>query len=380
MTFPWKLNRDGAKMLLPDLPRILTEPFASQQEALKLVIYPDTPTTNHAFLQLGFQAIPEAEQLLYLEVTDGLVTPVFLQISQVIPEISLLSSRFSLTRSPLTPQTLLLEFLKAQPLSQVTQPAKFSWFVQLLTQQQLFFVYQPIFHLATGEIFGHECLARAFDDQGHHCNGQQLINAALSTNLAYEFDSLARTTCLESIAHLQTSQVFFINILPNAILCHPQSLANNYQQVLDLGLQPSQIVFELTEVEILTRSPELLCLIHQIQERGFQIAVDDLCASVTVDHYFMDFLPNIIKLDRRLVQGCYHHPVKQVLIKSLLNSAHELSVRVVAEGLEMVEDIQFCQDLGVDYGQGFGLAVPQLTPQVIPSPAPALVGSGSAWN
>lgn len=166
-------------------------------------------------------------------------------------------------------------------------------------------------------------------------------------------------TCLQSIADIDSQRTFFINILPNALVLDPYSLEQNLQQILELGLRPQQIVFELTEIEVLVQCPELPKVINQLRKWGFGLAVDDFCSSVSTDHYFLDFRPDIIKIDRRIVMGCSQHPLKQILIKSLLNSAHELGVLVLAEGLEDRRDIDFCRELGIDYGQGFGLALPE---------------------
>jgi EAL domain-containing protein (putative c-di-GMP-specific phosphodiesterase class I) len=107
-------------------------------------------------------------------------------------------------------------------------------------------------------------------------------------------------------------------------------------------------------------------LIEQIRRLGFGVAIDDLYGNVALDHYFMEFRPDLIKLDRLLVQDCSQHLLKQVLLKNLLCSAHELEIPVLAEGLEQTTDIQFCQAIGVDYGQGFGLARPHSTLNVNP--------------
>nr|WP_263012927.1 EAL domain-containing protein [Ancylothrix sp. D3o] len=243
-----------------------------------------------------------------------------------------------------------------------------AWFLRLLLQQQLFFKYQPIFELKSGKIIAHECLARATNEKGQVIRGKELIDAAISTKLTCEFDELARSICLESIAALQTEDTFFINILPNAIIRNPESIEFNYQQVLDLGLRPENIVFELTEVEVLASCPNLPGIIKRLRDWGFGIAVDDLCGCVSVDHYVMEFRPDLVKLDRRLIDGCSQHPLKQTIIKSLLHSAHEEGILVLAEGLENQADISFCRDLGVDYAQGFGLGRPEKTLKKEPAP------------
>ncbi len=332
----------------------------------KLLIQPNDPDTGTCLVNLGFQPVPAVPLLLYRIVTRSQLKEIFWQLSNQLGEMAQSASRFCVTQISLDSSHLLLEFLKAQPLISVTNSIKYAWFLRLLLQQGLFFKYQPIFCLKSGQITAYECLARALGDSGHCYSGGMLIEAAIATNLSQEFDELARTTCIESIAEFKSDRQFFVNLLPNAIIQNPDSIEQNLQQILDLGLQPKQIIFELTEVEVLAQSERLPQIIERMRAWGFGIAVDDLCGCVSVDHYAMELKPDIVKLDRRLIQGCSQFSLKQTLIKSVLESAHSEGILVLAEGLETLPDIQFCQELGVDFGQGFGLARPEVQLQQQP--------------
>lgn len=338
----------------------------SLAEPLKLIIQPYSLETRYYLCELGFQPVPKVSQLLYLVIQSHQLSEMFLQISRVLPATSQSQSRYCITRSPLDSQTLLVEFLDAQPLSTITASVKHAWFLRVLARQRLFFNYQPIFDLRQGHVIAYECLARACNDQGDGCfTGQQLIDGAVSLSLTHEFDELALTICLKAIANLGSQKTFFVNLLPNAIVENPGFLEQTLQQVRELALNPRQIMFELTEVEALLHHQALPELIDQIRQLGFGIAVDDLYSNVSIDHYFTEFRPDIIKIDRLLTGGCSQHPLKQILVKNLLRSAHELGIPVLAEGLEDPVDIQFCREIGVDYGQGYGLARPTSTLQSV---------------
>jgi EAL domain-containing protein (putative c-di-GMP-specific phosphodiesterase class I) len=351
------------------------------QEPLKLIIQPNSLETREILISCGFQPVPQVAQLLYVEIDQAQLPTVFTAISQSLPETGQTHSRYCIMRSPLDSQALLIEFLDAQPLSTITVSVKNAWFLRVLAQQRLYFDYQPIFDLQNGQVMAYECLARAFDDQAdNYFNGQQLIDGAVSLSLTSEFDELALKTCLQNIALTESSTTFYINLLPNAIASHPNFLEQTLQQVRQLGLTPQQIMFELTEVEALLAHQALPQLIDEIQQFGFGIAIDDLYGNVSIDHYFMEFRPDVIKVDRLLIAGCSQHPLKQVLVKNLVRSAHELGIPVLAEGLETVADIQFCQKLGMDYGQGFGLARPKPFLQPTPLHWPEVFGLLSALD
>ncbi|MEC4894240.1 MAG: EAL domain-containing protein [Oscillatoria sp. PMC 1051.18] len=326
--------------------------------ALNLIIQPPNYLTSQFFEKLGFQPLPEIPLLLYKPIVNAEIINLFQGFGKALPTTELAGTRFLLTRSPHTDSQIAIEFLQAQPLLKVIQAAKNAWFFNVIFQQNLFFQYQPIFNLQSGKIFAYECLARAKDNNLQIKNGKELVDAALETQLIYDFDELARSTCVESIAALKSNQIFFINILPNALVNNPLAFEQNLKQIERAHLKPSQIVFELTELQAIATNRPLLKMLHQIRQQGFGIAIDDLCSNTNLDHYFLEYHPDIIKIDRQIVHGCSNHPIKGMLFKAIVASAHELGCLAIAEGLENPEDIKFCRNLGVDMGQGFGLAMP----------------------
>ncbi|WP_156800456.1 EAL domain-containing protein [Thalassoporum mexicanum] len=339
-----------------------SEPGLSDSQ-LSLVIQPDSGQTYEVLTSLGFNVAPVASQLLYKVVEDNELPDCFSELGQRVAEVSQTLSRFTLTRSALDSKHLLVEFLDAQPLSNFVACYRYNWFLQLfLDNQEFFFEYQPIVEMPSGKVVAHECLVRALSAEGEYLSAGKLIEAAEATGLIHEFDQAARETCLEAIAALDTNSTFFINIIPNSILNHPHFLDDTIHKMQQLGINPEQIVFELTEKEALNHRSKLANAINKLRSRGFRIAVDDLYGDVASDHYLMELHPDIIKLDRRLVSGCGSYPMKQVLIKSLITSAHEMNIELIAEGLEDQEDIDFCLAQGVDFGQGFGIARPHLLP------------------
>jgi EAL domain-containing protein (putative c-di-GMP-specific phosphodiesterase class I) len=340
-----------------------------RSESLKLIVKPSHCALRSTLQPLGFQPIPAVPPLLYRDVARSQLAIEFNRLNQHLSTLEQSQSRFIVTGTALDAQALLMEFLEAKPLSDMTRLIEYGWFLQVMAQETLFFHYQPIFNLSSGRAMGYECLARATDAQGCLFSGHQLIQAAQRLDLSHAFDRLARTTCLEALGDLWTQMeecedapLFFVNLLPNAIVEDPRSLERNFQQVLDLGLRAEQIVFELTEVEALAGHPELAYRIQQIRDWGFGLAVDDLGSNVGLDHYYTEFRPDLIKLDRRLIHGCSRHPLKQVMVKSLLHVSHESGIAVLAEGLESPEDIAFCQAIGIDLGQGYGLGMPKTIP------------------
>lgn len=325
-----------------------------------LILQPTSAETRHSLKRMGYKPFPQTPLLLYATATDSQKSTLFVALSQTLSAIELANTRCLMTRSPLNEPQILREFLYAQPLSKMAQALEYGWFFRFLIENQWVFHYQPIIDLTTGKAIAHECLARAQTEDGQLIYGEQLIRAAIATQTLSDFDEIAYVSCLEAVARLPKSpnSLFFVNISPNTLLRMPSFVLQNQERVAALGLKPQQIVFELTEIERLRQSYHILESLAQLREQGFKIAIDDLFGCTVLDRYLLEFRPDIIKVDRRAIQGCSQHPMKRILLKSVLSSARELNCRVVAEGLETPEDIQLCRHYGVDFGQGFGLAFP----------------------
>jgi len=73
--------------------------------------------------------------------------------------------------------------------------------------------------------------------------------------------------------------------------------------------------------------------------------------------------PDFVKLDRALVDGGHADRVKAVIVQRLVQMAHELGIRVVVEGVEVAEDLEWLQANAVDFVQGFLLARPAAKPR-----------------
>lgn len=335
-------------------------------ENLNFIIQAQDHITWQTLSRLGFQALPQIPLLQYKTINKSQLFCFFKQLAHHLSQAEQAVCRFLITPLALDCPDLLLEFLKANPLIDIINCVSKGWFFRLLINKKIFFHYQPIFDLKSHQIVAHECLVRAQSEQGKLITGKKLIDTAIETQLATEFDYLARTKCLHNLAQLKSKQKFFINVLPNALVNDCSSFQENIEQISHLGIKPQQIVFELTEAQKISSNPKLPQVVKQLQDQGFGIALDDLGSFVSMQNYCLEFRPDILKIDRQIVHGCAQYPMKQIVLKSLLESAHQMGGLVVAEGLETVEDIQLCRNIGVDMGQGFALARPSLALQQQP--------------
>jgi hypothetical protein len=94
------------------------------------------------------------------------------------------------------------------------------------------------------------------------------------------------------------------------------------------------------------------------QAAGYAIALDDFGAGYSGLRRLIQMRPNVVKLDRDIVQNLDQDRIKQQLVEAVVHLAPTVGFKVLAEGLETLEEIQTCMRLGVNWGQGYYFAEP----------------------
>jgi diguanylate cyclase (GGDEF)-like protein len=246
-------------------------------------------------------------------------------------------------------------------------------------------VVQPIVCLATGRILGVEALSR-FSAPGGRTPEDWFADAA-AVGLGIELELRAASRALRTAAALSEPSYVSINLSPEALLA-PATTA-----LLTSGehLRPSRILVELTERTPVDDYDRLRQALKPLRAAGVRLAVDDAGAGYANFRHILNLDPQVIKIDRSLIQGIEADPARRALLAAVVTFAHGLGAAVVAEGLERVEELTTCVNLGIDAGQGylFGRPAPVpaggLTATVElpgapepdnPSPVPSPVGPG----
>jgi diguanylate cyclase (GGDEF)-like protein len=218
-------------------------------------------------------------------------------------------------------------------------------------------VFQPMVALATGHVVGYEALARfpllhdrepdAWFAQAHRGGLGPALEAA-SVRAALSRPGRPAGTLLA------------LNVSPSTL---------GSQEIQDaLPQELSGLVLELTEHELISDEEGLLSHLAALRARGALIAVDDAGSAYAGLQQVMRLQPDIIKLDRPLIDGVHARADKAALVDSFVAFAHRTGATVCAEGIETLADLAALADLDVDYGQGFALGRPSEHWGTVPSP------------
>src|SRR3954451_24505129 len=227
------------------------------------------------------------------------------------------------------------------------------WFPEFLSHGQMKPHFQPIVDLRDGLAYGREALMRGMLGTVE-LRGAELIAAAEAHDALFSFDCRARTAALEvGMPVLPAGEILFVNLDPRAVLDVEGSLRTTWPVVGRMGADPSRICLELVKPERCPDRDMLSELVIAHRKRGALVALDDMSGGAESLQYLELLRPDVVKIDNALTAGIQHSPARRRLVAALVDCAHEQGCKVVAEGVERVDEFQAMADLGVDLGQGF---------------------------
>ncbi|MEO0365151.1 MAG: EAL domain-containing protein [Pseudomonadota bacterium] len=224
--------------------------------------------------------------------------------------------------------------------------------------------YQPVFAGDTLEIWGYECLVRATAEDGQIIPPDKLFRWAKDENLVFMLDRLCRERHIENCARLQLDfkATFLINFLPTVIYDPAVCLATTFAIARRENLDPSQVVFEVVESELVSDREHLRNIMDEYRASGFRVALDDVGAGHAGLSLLGDLAPDLIKIDRGLVCKAVDSKLHRTICKSIVEIARAADKLVLAEGVETDTEYQLFRDLGVDLYQGYLFGKPQPVP------------------
>ncbi|GBG13230.1 diguanylate cyclase [Novimethylophilus kurashikiensis] len=234
---------------------------------------------------------------------------------------------------------------------------------EIVENQRLNALFQPILDIATAKVVGYEGLIRGPSDSPLH-SPVTLFKAAREHNRVAEVEYLCRRIVLESFARLGGQGKVFLNISPDVLLQQDWKTGQTLKFIEEIGLQPQQVIIEITENAPTTDYQLLREAAHHYRNMGFEIAIDDLGEGFSGLRLWSELRPNYIKIDMHFIQGINLDPLKLQFVRSIQEIANKSGARVIAEGIETEAELIAVRDLGIAYGQGYHIARPNPKPEL----------------
>jgi diguanylate cyclase (GGDEF)-like protein len=218
-------------------------------------------------------------------------------------------------------------------------------------------VFQPIFDLVSGQPVGFEGLVRPTEVAAFR-DATALFTAAEVADRTVELDMIAIRTIASSLKDNLQDRYLSVNISPRSMETNQFQVAELVAVLSSCGLSPDRVIVELTEREAIADMDRLRTNLQACQAAGFRIAADDVGAGNAGLRLLSEVRFDIVKIDLSLVQGGVLRDSALAVLRAIQDLAAQSNARVVAEGIETVEQLVVVRRLGISSGQGFLLASP----------------------
>jgi len=231
--------------------------------------------------------------------------------------------------------------------------------------------YQPKIEVETLALAGFEALVRWRGDDGSLISPGEFIPAAEDTGLIIPLGELVLRAACEQMSAWRRDGLVDVPVSVNLSgrqVSDPQLSRKALAILHESGLPASHLKLELTETALFRSTPGIRDALLELHGAGVRFLLDDFGTGYSSLSYLKRFPIEAIKIDKSFVQSMVEDPDAASIVNAIINMAHALKMRVIAEGVETHEQLIFLRAYRCDRMQGFLFAPPTAVADI-----PALV-------
>ncbi len=222
--------------------------------------------------------------------------------------------------------------------------------------------YQPIVSLKSGQIVGFEALTRWQRPQGIVPPGE-FIHVANEIGLILPMNRKLLQQACQQVLRWQS---LFPSDPPLAVSVNVTTtefaqpdLASQIGDILQqTGVDPGCVIFEITENIAMADAERSLQMLSALKALGVRLSLDDFGTGFSSLCRLQQFPFHSLKIDRSFVSNAVHDPGSREIIRIVTLLAHNLHLKVVAEGIENQDQMKVLKELGCEFGQGYLFSKP----------------------
>lgn len=223
--------------------------------------------------------------------------------------------------------------------------------------ERLVMYYQPIINLMTGKTSHYEALLRIMDENGKPCNTGELVKTCEVFGLIGRLDRAIVSACLSDVKRLPAGTGVAINLSGKSI--GDASLLHLIETTIsDLNIDPSRVIFELTETAAFYNLEEVRHFVSRIKGLGCRFALDDFGVGFSSFYYIKELDFDYLKLDGSFIKNLPKNLNDQVFVRAMVEISKVFDLKVIAEWVEDKETEEMLREFSVSYGQGYYFGKP----------------------
>lgn len=227
----------------------------------------------------------------------------------------------------------------------------------IIRRKRITTLFQPIVRAADVSVFGYEILTRGPANSSFR-NSDMLFSFAREAKLAWALEAIALEGALRRLRQVDLlDRKFLLNLEAEMFA---ESEFRIHDMVSFFAEHRGHFVFELTERAAIEDYTSFRQLLNEFRDKGIEVAIDDAGSGYASLEAIAALAPDYLKITKSLVSTLADEPIKQDLVKMLVELGGKINAKTLAEGIETEEEFQICRDLGIDLLQGYYFAHPQV--------------------
>lgn len=230
-----------------------------------------------------------------------------------------------------------------------------------LENEEFRLVYQPEVDVYTSEIIGMEALVRWYNPEAGMVSPGQFIPLAEETGLIVPLGEwVMREACEQNKLWREMGfPPLRVSVNLSARQFQEADLLITIESILrETGLDATGLTIELTESIIMADPEKTINILQQLKAMGIHIAIDDFGTGYSSLSYLKRFPLAILKIDKSFIDGVTQDAEDAAIVTAITQMAHSLKLRIVAEGVEQAEQLEYLKDCACDAYQGYYFSKP----------------------
>jgi EAL domain-containing protein (putative c-di-GMP-specific phosphodiesterase class I)/GGDEF domain-containing protein/CHASE1-domain containing sensor protein len=229
-----------------------------------------------------------------------------------------------------------------------------------LDRQELVLHYQPKIALETGAISGVEAMVRWRDPDRGLIGPTEFVSIAEESGLIVPLGRWAlREACEQAQSWVKSGFPVAVAVNVSAIELRSQDFLDHAKRVLrETGLDPRYLELELTESILMRHAPSTVEVLQALRALGVTIAIDDFGTGYSSVTYLRQFPVDVLKVDQSFIHEVTTSAGGSPIVSAMISMGRSLGHRVIAEGVETLDQFAFLRAQQCSEGQGFYFSRP----------------------
>lgn len=230
-----------------------------------------------------------------------------------------------------------------------------------IKNNELHLAYQPKVDIRTGAMVGMEALIRWNHPTLGYISPAKFIPIAEETGIIVALGEwVLHTACLQNKKWMDEGfQPLCVSVNVSALQFQRANFIQTVKRVIQsTGIDPSHVELEITENSIMDNTEECIETLGKLREIGVSISIDDFGTGYSSLSYLKRFPINTLKIDQSFVRDVMADPDDVAIVKAVINLAHNLNLKVIAEGVETQAVFDFLREQECDQLQGYFISRP----------------------